>query len=127
MKGFVAVQDCSKCPKRDDRGDCCKPGPCIWVDAYADGDTPLRESPIDPIIAERKGEKGYLNLVEKMDIARYKKLFKANPIMSKIITMLVAGATYSDIEMSLHVHRRTISKAKKLWLEMKEDKEEGEQ
>ena len=125
MKAYVEAQDCRNCKKRDEHGGCTKPGLCIYVDKLADGETRMRENTMDPQIAERIGERGYLSLIDKMDIAKRRKIFKDQPIMSRIITMLVAGATYSDIEKALHVHRRTISKAKKLWKEMQEDNKKG--
>ena len=125
MKAYVEAQDCRNCNKRDEHGGCTKPGLCIYVDKLADGETRMRENTMDPQIAERIGERGYLSLIDKMDIAKRRKIFKDQPIMSRIITMLVAGATYSDIEKALHVHRRTISKAKKLWKEMQEDNKKG--
>jgi len=120
MRDIIEAQDCRNCQKRDDSGGCTKPGLCIYVDKLADGTRRMKEDCIDPQKAERLGESGYLSMIEKMDIVKRKRIFEAQPVMSKIITLLVAGATYSDIEKALHVHRRTISKAKKMWMEMRE-------
>ena len=120
MRDMIEAQDCRACAKRDDSGGCTKPGLCIYVDKLADGTRRMKEDCIDPQKAERLGESSYLSMVEKLDIAKRKRIFKTQPILKDIITLLIAGATYSDIEKALHVHRRTISKAKKMWMEMKE-------
>lgn len=118
-KAYVEAQDCRNCRKHDEHGGCIKPGMCIYVDRLADGNTRIRENTIDPRVSERMGEGGYLSCVEKMDITRRKKIFDKNPVMSKIITMLIAKVPWKDIESSLHVSRHTVSKAKRLWQEMK--------
>jgi hypothetical protein len=124
-KAYVEAQDCRNCKKRDEHGGCTKPGLCIYVDKLADGETRMRENTIDPQIAERIGERGYLNLVDRMDIARRKKIFDKNPKMKDIITMLVAKVPWKDIEAALHVSRTTVTKANKLWHEMQEDNKKG--
>lgn len=116
MKNFIEAQDCSKCQKRDLNGGCTRPGVCIYVDMLAGpGETRMRENALDPQIAERMGEKGYLSLTNKMDIARAREVFKKHPEMVNIITMLVQGKTYKQISKTLGVHPRTISKASGVW------------
>lgn len=119
-KLMVEAQDCRLCPKRDENGNCTRPGVCIYVDKLADGDNRMREDTIDPQIAERLGETRYLSLVNKMDIARYREIFRNNPKLSKIITLLIAKVPWKTIEENLHVSSHTIDKANKLWQEMKD-------
>jgi hypothetical protein len=124
-KAYVEAQDCRRCPKWDSKGDCTGPGLCIYQNLFADGETRMRENTIDPQIAERIGERGYLSLIDKMDIARRKKIFDKNPKMKDIITMLVAKVPWKDIEAALHVSRTTVTKANKLWQEMQADNKKG--
>ena len=119
-KLMVEAQDCRLCPKRDENGNCTKPGVCIYVDKLADGDNRMREDTIDPQIAERLGETRYLSLVNKMDIARYRDIFRKNPELSKIITLLITKVPWKTIEENLRVSRHTVVKANKLWQEMKD-------
>jgi hypothetical protein len=119
-KSVIEAQDCRLCPKRDESGNCTRPGVCIYVDKLADGESRMKESSIDPQLAERLGETRYLSHVNKMDIARYRDIFGKNPKLSKIITLLIAKVPWKTIEENLHVSMHTIVKANKLWQEMKE-------
>jgi hypothetical protein len=116
----IAIQDCGKCPKRDRKGDCQRPGPCIYVEQIANGNTRLKETTVDALRLEKIGEGKYLSVVEQMDVMEYRRIFKSNPKLSKIITMIVGGASRREI-VAAGYSERTVNKARKLWKEAREE------
>jgi hypothetical protein len=121
MKNVIEKQDCNKCGKMDKSGVCCKPGLCIYVDKLADGHVRQKEYSIDPQIAEKLGEKGYLSLINEMDIAKNKTIMRKNPVLSKIITMMVGGTTRKKL-LALGYSYHMIRKASELWADIKDVK-----
>jgi len=118
----IAIQDCGKCPKRDKAGDCQRPGPCIYVEQIANGNTRIKETTVDALRLEKVGEGRYLSVVEQMDIMEYRRIFKSNPKLSKIITLIVTGKSHREI-MSYGYSNRQVRQARKLWNDAKPDVE----
>ncbi|MFA5307761.1 MAG: hypothetical protein WC365_09990 [Candidatus Babeliales bacterium] len=53
----ITIQDCGKCPKRDNKGNCQRPGPCIYVEKLADGNDPSVEPLIEDGLAQAIGSR----------------------------------------------------------------------